>query len=79
MAIFRPGSRRSGRGLLSMALAVGLIAALLVWASPGQGWIGFSPLLLILLLCPLIHMFMHRGHGSRGSGEAGPDGGVHRQ
>lgn len=61
-----------------MALAVGLFAALLAWASPGQGRIGFSPLLLILLLCPFIHMFLHRGHGSRNTGEAGREGGVHR-
>lgn len=26
---------------------------------------------LILLLCPLMHLFMHRGHGANGSGEDG--------
>ena len=77
MAMLRPGSKSSGRSLLSMAIAVALFAALLFWAIPGQASIGFSPLLLILLLCPLIHMFMHRGHRSAVNDERG-SGGVHR-
>ena len=32
---------------------------------------------LILLACPLMHLFMHRGHGHRGGGpQAGPDRGA---
>lgn len=27
---------------------------------------------LLLLACPLLHVFMHRGHGQRGSSAAGP-------
>ena len=61
-----------------MAVAVALFAALLFWASPGQASLGLSPLLLILLLCPLIHVFMHRGHGSAAKDERGSGGGVHR-
>ena len=33
------------------------------------GWIPYWPYLL-LLACPLMHLFMHGGHGSHGSGEA---------
>jgi len=33
------------------------------------GWIPYWPFLL-LLACPLMHLFMHGGHGSHGSGEA---------
>ena len=29
----------------------------------------------ILALCPLMHVFMHRGHGGHGSHESGPDAG----
>ena len=31
---------------------------------------GYLPFLL-LLACPLLHLFMHRGHGGGGSGEHG--------
>ena len=33
------------------------------------GWIPYWPYLL-LLACPLMHLFMHGGHGSHGPGEA---------
>ena len=33
------------------------------------GWIPYWPYLL-LLACPLMHLFMHGGHGSHGSGKA---------
>lgn len=29
---------------------------------------------LLLLACPLMHIFMHHGHGSHGSGHAGHSG-----
>jgi hypothetical protein len=34
---------------------------------------GYLPFLL-LLACPLLHMFMHRGHGGHGGGEHGDSG-----
>lgn len=34
------------------------------------GWLPF----LLLLACPLLHMFMHRGHGSHGGGDDGNSG-----
>lgn len=30
--------------------------------------------LLVLLLCPLMHVFMHGGHGGHGHGGSGKDG-----
>jgi fatty acid desaturase len=47
-------------------VAVAAFAALLFWGSSSGGLAGWAPLLLILLLCPFIHMFMHRGHAARG-------------
>ncbi|KTD71736.1 hypothetical protein Lste_0021 [Legionella steelei] len=29
-------------------------------------FLGASPFLLIILLCPLMHLFMHKGHGGHG-------------
>lgn len=34
------------------------------------GWLPF----LLLLACPLLHMFMHGGHGGHGGGEQGGSG-----
>lgn len=34
---------------------------------------GYLPFLL-LLACPLLHMFMHRGHGGHGGGKHGDSG-----
>lgn len=65
MATYRPGPRTSGRPLLYMLIAVTLFAGLLFWGNSWSGLAGWTPLLLILLLCPFIHMFMHRGHGLR--------------
>ncbi|WP_392536720.1 DUF2933 domain-containing protein [Legionella sp. 227] len=28
--------------------------------------LGASPFLLLILLCPLMHLFMHKGHGGHG-------------
>lgn len=66
MGAYRPGSGTSGRPLPYILVAVALFAVLLFWGKPWGGLAGWSPLLLILLLCPFIHMFMHRGHGAHG-------------
>lgn len=54
-----------GRRMLIIGLGVALIGAIvLVWSGKGGAWLGPAPFLLFLLLCPLLHVFMHRGHGS---------------
>ncbi len=35
--------------------------------------LSLAPWILILLACPLMHLFMHGGHGGHGSGSARPD------
>ena len=34
---------------------------------------------VLLLLCPFIHLLMHRGHGSHGTGDAGHEGHAHQR
>ena len=66
MATYRPDPRTSGRPLLYVLIGVALFAALLFWGSSTGGLVGWTPLLLILLLCPFLHMFIHGGHSARG-------------
>ncbi|HWW77124.1 MAG TPA: DUF2933 domain-containing protein [Pyrinomonadaceae bacterium] len=54
--------RRSALIILVAFLAV---AAFFMFAERRAHLLGVLPFLL-LLACPLMHMFMHRGHGSRG-------------
>lgn len=35
-----------------------------------SGWFSSYGIWLLLLACPLMHLFMHGGHGSHGSGDA---------
>ena len=42
------------------------LAVVLLWQEHRAHVLGVIPY-LILLACPLIHVFMHRGHGHRGS------------
>ena len=47
------------------AIAAGMLAVILVFYLLREHWshvVGMWPYLL-LLLCPLMHLFMHRGHG----------------
>ena len=68
------GSKKSRRrssiaaAVLLVLLAVGLMLILLRPELP----IGWLPL-LIILLCPLMHMFMHRRHGGHGSSATAGD------
>lgn len=78
MGTYRPRSRTPGGRLLYMLLGVAAFAALLLWASPRGAAFGFTPFLLILLLCPFLHFFMHRGHGSADRNKPADGEGVHR-
>ena len=54
---------------LAVFLAIGAVFLATEHRAHLAGWIPYWPYLL-LLACPLMHVFMHRGHGSHGSGEA---------
>lgn len=51
-------------------LVMGAIATYFLTSEHRAHFIGALPLLL-LLACPLMHVFMHNGHGSHGGGRAG--------
>jgi len=42
-----------------------LVATFFLWKEPRAYFLGALPLAL-LLLCPILHFFMHRGHGGQG-------------
>lgn len=48
------------------------IAAFFLWEEHRAHILGVAPYAL-LLLCPVIHLFMHRGHGGHGGAHAGHD------
>ena len=52
------------------------IAAFFLWEEHRAHILGALPYVL-LLLCPIIHLFMHRGHGTHGAGQAGQEGQPH--
>jgi len=58
---------RSGPGMAAMGL-IG-IATYFLWMEHRQHVVAFLPYLLILA-CPLMHIFMHRGHTHHPSDEA---------
>lgn len=65
------GSRRL-RGFVQMT-AVAIVAAGLFWLLRehwvhARGYLGYLPYLLFLA-CPLMHLFMHHGHGGHPSGQ----------
>ena len=49
------------------------IAAFFLWEEHRAHILGALPYVL-LLACPIIHLFMHRGHGGHGAGHAGHEG-----
>lgn len=61
---------RYGLGLL----VFGAIAAYFLLTEHRAHFFGALPFLLILA-CPLMHVFMHRGHGGHGGGHAHHHGG----
>ena len=54
-------------------LVFGAIAAYFLLTEHRAHFFGALPFLL--LACPLMHVFMHRGHGGHGGGQAGHGGG----
>lgn len=55
-------------------LVMGAIAAYFLLSEHRAHFLGALPLLL-LLSCPLMHVFMHHGHGGHGGGHAHHHGG----
>ena len=56
---------RAGRGRIAF-VGFALVAAYFLWTEHRAHVIQFLPWAL-LALCPLMHVFMHRRHGERGS------------
>ena len=55
------------------------IAIFFLWEEHRAHILGALPYLL-LLACPLLHLFMHRGHGRHGGAPSGHEGhGQHRE
>lgn len=67
-----PGSANHGSFWSSRAFLVFLgfaaIAVVLLWKEHSAHILGVLPY-LFLLACPLMHIFMHGGHGSHGGGQ----------
>lgn len=61
------GFWRSRGGLVAIGFI--LIAAFLIFSGHRAHVLGYLPFLL-LLACPLMHLFMHHGHGGHGHGGA---------
>lgn len=59
-----PSFWRTPNGIAALALIAGVLYFLL--AEHRAHFFGALPY-LILLLCPVMHIFMHRGHGGHGS------------
>lgn len=53
-------------------LVMGAVAAWILWAEHRAHLLGALPY-LILLACPLMHLFMHRGHHGRHADRANGD------
>lgn len=69
------------RGPFRLPLWLGLclflgIALFFLWEEHQAHILGAAPYIL-LLLCPIIHLFMHRGHdGHDGAGDSGDEDGA---
>ena len=66
----RSGSRSIGRTIF-VFLPLALLAALFIWGGKWGGFASLSPLILLLLLCPVMHFFMHGGHRHSSSVDRG--------
>ena len=57
---------RTGWRSLVVLLFFALVGGVLLSAEHRAHALGLLPWLLILLICPLMHMFMHGSHGGHG-------------
>lgn len=64
MRTYRPGSGTSSGQAILVLLGIALFAAVMMWGGKWGAFASLSPFLLFLLLCPLMHFFMHGGHGN---------------
>jgi hypothetical protein len=62
-------------GWLALCLFLA-IAAFFLWEEHRAHILGALPYAL-LMLCPIIHLFMHRGHGGHGADRSGHEGHDH--
>jgi len=70
-----PSTDRQGSWAVTVGFCLFLGAAVFfLWAEHRAHLLGLLPF-LILLACPFIHLFMHRGHGAHGNGHGGHRGG----
>ena len=51
----------AGHGLLMLLGCLVMLGAVFLLLGRTEGGLS-TPLILLLLLCPLLHLFMHRGH-----------------
>jgi hypothetical protein len=60
---------RTPSGLIAMII-IAIIGYYLIVEHGAHiaSFLGASPFLLLILLCPLMHLFMHGGHGGHGDG-----------
>ncbi|WP_227370697.1 DUF2933 domain-containing protein [Halomonas sp. M20] len=67
--------QKPSKGGFTLIAGLALAAVvLLLWEDHKAHLLGALPW-LILLACPLIHVFMHRGHGSHGGNDDDKGGG----
>ena len=62
----KPGYWTSLHGLATLTLVGAALYFLLV--EHGAHTLPYLPF-LIILMCPLMHLFMHKGHGTQGHGD----------
>ena len=67
--------RNAGHEPFRIPLWLGLclflaVATFFLWEEHRAHILGVLPYALVLL-CPIIHLFMHRGHGDHGHGHSG--------
>ncbi len=60
-------SLRHSRVVMGLLVAAAILAGYFLWTGHRLHLIQWGPYAL-LLACPLMHLFMHRGHGGHGRG-----------
>lgn len=73
----RPPSFWTSRYAIGL-IVIGAVAGYFLLTEHLAHVVGALPFLL-LLACPLMHVFMHGGHGKHGGGHGGHDGHAHHQ